>query len=106
MEKEELRMKKYVLLTLMFVLSIGFSLGNGAVPVTAAEKAKYGGILKVAISKSPRAFGYPPKIRAADQEVAGPAWNSWLEPPDRTLQSHTWLRAGKYLPTENLSPSN
>jgi ABC-type transport system substrate-binding protein len=66
-------MKKYFLLALMFVLSIGFSLGNGAVPVTAAEKAKYGGILKVAISKSPRAFGYPPKIRAADQEVAGPA---------------------------------
>jgi len=67
-------MKKYFLGLLVFALCIGFSLVNVVAPVMAAEKDKYGGILKFAISKSPRSFGYPPKIRGADQEAGGPAF--------------------------------
>ena len=66
-------MKKFLLISLVFLLVGGFALINWAQPVIAAEKDKYGGVLKYAISKSPRFFGYPPKIRAADQEPAGPA---------------------------------
>ena len=63
-------MKKLFLVTIIAALACGLILGGGVQSVTAAEKDKYGGVLKWAISKSPKAFGYPPTIRAADQVPA------------------------------------
>ena len=56
-------MKKYHYYVLVFLLLTGFILSVGAQSVIAAEKDKYGGVLKWAISKSPRSFGYPPKLQ-------------------------------------------
>ena len=39
-------MKKVLFATLIFALVCGFIVSNGAGPVTAAEKGKYGGILR------------------------------------------------------------
>ncbi len=66
-------MKKILLIAGTVLLAIFIILSNGARSVMAAEKDKYGGILKIAISKSPKSFGYPPKIRGSDQENSGPA---------------------------------
>ncbi|MBW1860947.1 MAG: ABC transporter substrate-binding protein [Deltaproteobacteria bacterium] len=66
-------MKKSFLIIFVVIFAIGFALSSGLQPAAAAEKDKYGGVLKVAISKSPKAFGYPPTIRAADQDSAGHA---------------------------------
>ena len=66
-------MKKIVFVALAVLLVSGFILTGTTQSVMAAEKDKYGGILKIAISKSPRNFGYPPKIRGFDQDVVGPA---------------------------------
>jgi len=52
------------------VLTIGFITIGGSQTTMAADKGKYGGTLKIAISKSPGNFGYSPRIRGADQ---GPA---------------------------------
>ncbi len=65
-------MKKYFLITLIVLLVSGFILIGATPSVMAAEKDKYGGILRVATSKAPRAFGYPPKIRGAAQNDAAP----------------------------------
>ena len=63
-------MKKILLISLVVLVVGGLILSYGAQSAMAAEKGKYGGILKVAISKSPGNFGYSPGIRGADQ---GPA---------------------------------
>ncbi|MBW1862766.1 MAG: ABC transporter substrate-binding protein [Deltaproteobacteria bacterium] len=66
-------MKKVYFIALTVLLVSGFTLSLGAQSAMAAEKDKYGGILKYAVSKSPRSFGYPLKIRGAGQEACGPA---------------------------------
>ena len=66
-------MKKILFIALTVFLMGGFILSLGAQSVMAAEKDKYGGILKYAFGKSPSSFGYPPKIRGAGQDGAGPA---------------------------------
>ena len=65
-------MKRSILIALTVLLVGGFVLTGTTQSVMAAEKDKYGGTLKIAISKSPRSFGYPPKIRGFDQDVVGP----------------------------------
>jgi len=63
-------MKKLFLIMIVSVLTIGFITIGGSQNTMAADKGKYGGVLKVSISKSPGNFGYSPRIRGADQ---GPA---------------------------------
>ncbi len=66
-------MKKNLLNALTVLLVAGFILTGATQSVMAAEKDKYGGIVKIAVSKSPRSFGYPPKIRGSGQEASSPA---------------------------------
>jgi len=54
------------IIILVGILVIGFSSN----PAIAAEKAQYGGMLKVSNSKTPMRFGYPPNVRGADQVFA------------------------------------
>ena len=63
-------MKRNLFFVFIVFLVTGFILSVGAPSVIAAEQDKYGGILKVAISKSPGNIGYSPGIRGVDQ---GPA---------------------------------
>lgn len=46
--------------------------------VSAAKDAKYGGILRVAYDKPATSFGFPPKIRAVDQNYAAVALETVL----------------------------
>jgi len=63
-------MKKLFFIMLVSVFAISFILSLGLQSAIAAAKDKYGGKLKIAISKSPGNIGYGPAIRGADQ---GPA---------------------------------
>ena len=63
-------MKKLFFIMLVSVFAISFILSLGLQSAIAAAKDKYGGKLKIAISKSPGNIGYGPSIRGADQ---GPA---------------------------------
>jgi len=66
-------MKKLFFVMLISVLAIGFVLGNVGHNAFAADKDKYGGTLKIAISKNPGNIGFGPKVRGADQGLASDA---------------------------------
>jgi peptide/nickel transport system substrate-binding protein len=66
-------MKKIHLKVLTVFLVGGFILSFGAQSIMAAEKDKYGGIVKIAVGKASTSFGYPIKIRGMGQEDASPA---------------------------------
>jgi peptide/nickel transport system substrate-binding protein len=63
-------MKKSFLISLTFILVGILFIGFSSNPTIAAEKDKYGGILKFVVSKTPQKFGYPPNIRGGDQVIA------------------------------------
>ena len=56
-------MKKVFFIMVISVLAIGFVMGAANQKVFAADKDKYGGTLKIAISKNPGNFGYGPGVR-------------------------------------------
>jgi len=83
-------MKKILFVTLILTVVCGFLLMNGIQPVMAAEKGKYGGILKMNHSKPAGIIGNPLKMRGWNHEFV-----------DNTLQtlirsSHTEMEA--YIP--------
>ncbi|MBW1862902.1 MAG: ABC transporter substrate-binding protein [Deltaproteobacteria bacterium] len=63
-------MKKSFIISLTIILVGILVIGFSSNPTIAAEKDRYGGILKVAEGKTPIAFGYPIKVRASDQSMA------------------------------------
>ncbi len=64
-------MKKFSLVLLLTILTMGFIFTAVHETAIAAEKGKYGGVFKYSISKSPKSFGYPPTTKGADYWVAG-----------------------------------
>ena len=63
-------MRKFVLLAVVFTLACGFLVTHGALSASAAEKGKYGGILKFNHSKPAGIFGNPWMIRGYNNEYA------------------------------------
>jgi len=63
-------MKKFSLVLLLTILTMGFIFTAVHETAIAAEKGKYGGVFKYSISKSPKSFGYPPTTKGADYWVA------------------------------------
>jgi len=63
-------MKKFSLVLLLTIVTMGFIFAAVHETAIAAEKGKYGGVIKYAISKSPKSFGYPPTTKGADYWVA------------------------------------
>jgi len=68
LRKEGLRMKKYLLISLIALLVGGFVLSYGAQPAMAAAKGKYGGVLKYAYSKPAGIIGNPLRIYGWNHE--------------------------------------
>ena len=63
-------MKRLFLFALVLALLMSVDLGFSTNLATAAEKIRYGGIIKDMNNKEPNKFGYPPSIRFTDQEYA------------------------------------
>lgn len=87
-------MKKYLLTSLFVLLVCGLALGNIVPPAAAAEKGKYGGILRVNHFRQAGVLGEPLEIRAWNHEFV-----------DFVLQSLTRRteRYGEYDPELALS---
>ena len=62
-----MKVKRTLLTAVIFSLAAILILTG---PAIGADKDKYGGVVKVIVDKPATAFGWPPKIRAADQEYA------------------------------------
>jgi len=63
-------MKKFILFTFVLTLACGFLVTHGVQPASAAEKGKYGGILKFNHSKPAGIIGNPMMIRGWNNEYA------------------------------------
>ena len=63
-------MRKTIFTAFILVLACSFMVINGFQPVIAAEKSKYGGILKANHSKPAGVIGNPLKIRGWNHEQA------------------------------------
>ena len=78
-------MKKVLFATLIFALVCGFILSAGAGPVMAAEKGKYGGILRFNHSKPAGIIGNPLRIRGWNHEFIDFCLQTLIKPSNTKL---------------------
>ena len=78
-------MKKIVLFTFVLAFVCGFVFMNGVQPVGAAEKAKYGGILKMNHSKPAGVIGNPLKIRGWNHEFIDNTLQTLIRPSNTEM---------------------
>ena len=78
-------MKRVFFLTLIVVLACGFSLMQGHRMVMAAEKGKYGGILKMNHSKPAGIIGNPMKIRGWNHEFIDNTLQTLIRPSNTEM---------------------
>lgn len=88
-------MKKCLFVTGIFILTVALLTGLSATPTMAAEKSKYGGILKFNHSKPAGIIGNPLKIRAWNHEFIDFCLETLIRP------SHTKLGAFEPLLAES-----
>jgi peptide/nickel transport system substrate-binding protein len=63
-------MKKLTMFIFLTGLILGFIITGSLGPAAAAEKDKYGGVMRMAINKGPAVFGYPLRVRGIDNFVS------------------------------------
>ena len=80
-------MKKVLFVTLIITIACGFLLMNGLPPVMAAEKGKYGGILKINHSKPAGIIGNPLKMRGWNHEFVDNTLQTLIRPSNTQLEA-------------------
>ena len=75
-------MRKYFLITILTLMAGSLVLGNIAHPAMAAEKGKYGGILKFNLAKHAGVFGDPLEIRAWNERFIDFVFQTMMRPND------------------------
>lgn len=85
-------MKKCFLISLGISLVVGFVIFSGTQPAIAAEKGKYGGILKINHAKEASSIGFPLNIRHWNHEYTDFCAQFLLKPdPVNIGQREAWL---------------
>ena len=88
-------MKKYFFIFLGFSLVVCYIMCSGTQPAIAAEKGKYGGILKINHAKEASSIGFPLNIRHWNHEYTDFCAQFLLLPdPDNIGQRKAWLATG------------
>ena len=78
-------MKKIVMFTFVLAFACGFVFLNGVQPLEAAEKGKYGGILKMNHSKPAGVIGNPLKIRGWNHEFIDNTLQTLIRPSNTEM---------------------
>lgn len=86
-------MKKIIFGMFILTLACGFMLVNGLQPAMAAEKAKYGGILKANHSKPAGVIGNPMKIRGWNHEFIDNCLQTLIRPSNTEMGAFVPLLA-------------
>jgi len=81
-------MKKSLFISLIMVLVVGLFLMNGVLPVIAAEKGKYGGILKINHAKAAASFGFPLNIRHWNHEYTDFVCQAMARPDPKNIGAY------------------
>ncbi|MBW1804321.1 MAG: ABC transporter substrate-binding protein [Deltaproteobacteria bacterium] len=81
-------MRKVHILPLILALVAGLVLMNGTQPVFAAEKGKYGGILKINHAKAAGRFGFPLNVRHWDHEYTDFACQTMMRPDPENIGAY------------------
>jgi len=72
-------MKNYLVKALILGMTMAFLLSFGILPTLAADKTKYGGVLKFNHGKEAGIIGYPPMVRGWNNEYACLVLENFLE---------------------------